>query len=61
MMAYRLAAEAAERIAAIAPVAGTMHLSRFAPARPVSVLHIHSVDDTRALYRGGLGPPTERA
>lgn len=57
MMAYRLAAEAAERVAAIAPVAGMMVVERFAPARPVPVLHIHSVDDPRALYRGGLGPP----
>jgi polyhydroxybutyrate depolymerase len=56
MMAYRLAAEAAERIAAIAPVAGTMQLSSFAPARPMPVLHVHSVDDPRALFRGGLGP-----
>ena len=57
MMAYRLAAEAAEKVAAIAPVAGMMVVERFAPARPVPVLHIHSVDDPRALYRGGLGPP----
>jgi polyhydroxybutyrate depolymerase len=56
MMAYRLGAEAADRIAAIAPVAGTMHLASFQPARPVPVLHIHSVDDPRALYAGGLGP-----
>jgi polyhydroxybutyrate depolymerase len=57
MMAYRLAAEAAERIAAIAPVAGAMQLEGFAPSRPVPVLHLHSVDDPRALYAGGLGPP----
>ena len=57
MMAYRLAAEAAERIAAIAPVAGAMQLATFAPAKPVPVLHVHSVDDPRALYAGGLGPP----
>ena len=57
MMAYRLAAEAAERIAAIAPVAGAMQLASFAPSRPVPVLHVHSVDDPRALYAGGLGPP----
>ena len=57
MMAYRLAAEAAERIAAIAPVAGAMQLASFAPARPMPVLHVHSVDDPRALYLGGLGPP----
>jgi polyhydroxybutyrate depolymerase len=57
MMAYRLAAEAADRIAAVASVAGMMATERLAPARPVAVLHIHSVDDPRALYAGGLGPP----
>jgi poly(3-hydroxybutyrate) depolymerase len=56
MMAYRLAAEAAERIAAIAPVGGEMQVATFAPSRPVPVLHVHSVDDPRALYAGGLGP-----
>ncbi len=56
MMAYRLAAEAAQRIAAVAGVAGAMTLSRFEPALPVPVMHIHSVDDERALYDGGLGP-----
>jgi polyhydroxybutyrate depolymerase len=57
MMSYRLAAESAERVAAIAPVAGEMQVASFAPARPVPVLHVHSVDDPRALYAGGLGPP----
>lgn len=56
MMAYRLAAEAPERIAAVAGVAGTMTLPAFAPRLPVPVLHVHSVDDERALYGGGLGP-----
>jgi len=56
MMAYRLAVEASERIAAIAPVAGMMVSDRFPPGRPVPVLHIHSVDDPRALYAGGVGP-----
>ncbi|MBI1964912.1 MAG: polyhydroxybutyrate depolymerase [Betaproteobacteria bacterium] len=56
MMAYRLAAEAPERIAAVAGVAGAMTLPRFAPRLPVPVMHIHSVDDARALYGGGLGP-----
>lgn len=56
MMAYRLAAEAADRIAAVGGVAGAMTLARFAPGRPVPVMHIHSVDDERALYDGGLGP-----
>ena len=53
MMAYRLPAETAERIAAIAPVAGAMQLKAFAPARPMPVLHVHSVDDPRALDAGG--------
>jgi len=54
MMAYRLAAEAADEIAAIAPVAGAMNLRReFAPSRALPVLHIHSVDDPRARYAGG--------
>ena len=54
MMAYRLAAEQPAAVAAIAPVAGAMLLEPFAPARPGPVLHIHSVDDPRALYAGGL-------
>ena len=57
MMSYRLAAELSDRIAAIAPVAGSMVVQRFKPARPVPVLHIHSVDDGRALYQGGLAAP----
>ena len=57
MMSYRVAAELSDRIAAIAPVAGSMVLARFAPRRAVPVMHIHSVDDPRALYAGGLGPP----
>ena len=57
IMAYRLAAERADIVAAIAPVAGAMSLSTFKPTRPVPVLHIHSVDDPRALYTGGEGPP----
>lgn len=57
MMAYRIAAEAPDLVAAIAPVGGAMQLEPFAATRPVPVLHIHSVDDPRALYAGGLGPP----
>lgn len=56
MMAYRLAAEAPDLVAAIAPVAGALAVATTLK-RPVPILHIHSVDDTRALYNGGLGPP----
>jgi polyhydroxybutyrate depolymerase len=57
IFAHRLAAERSGLIAAIAPVAGSLDLRAFAPTRPVPVLQIHSVDDPRALYNGGLGPP----
>lgn len=56
MMAYRFAAEASDRVAAVAGVAGAMTLPGFAPKLPVAVMHIHSVDDQLALYDGGLGP-----
>jgi polyhydroxybutyrate depolymerase len=57
MMAYRLASERPDLVAAIAPVGGGMVLVRSEPRAPVPVMHIHSVDDPRALYDGGLGPP----
>ena len=53
MMTYRVAAEAARSFAAVAPVAGSMNVQTFAPAAPVPILHIHSVDDPRASYAGG--------
>jgi len=57
MMSYRLAAEAGDLIAAIAPVAGGMVVAGIKSSRAVPVMHIHSVDDPRALYAGGLGLP----
>ena len=57
MMSYRIGAEAPDLVAAIAPVAGALMLEAFDATHPMPVLHIHSVDDPRALYAGGLGPP----
>lgn len=57
MMAHRLAAERPDLVAAIAPVAGSMVYESAEPRAPVPVMHIHSVDDPRALYAGGLAPP----
>jgi polyhydroxybutyrate depolymerase len=57
MMAHRLAADRPDLVVAIAPVAGAASVDVPADARAVAVLHIHSVDDPRALYEGGLGPP----
>ena len=57
MMSYRLGAELSDLIAAIAPVAGSMTVPSITAPRSVPLMHIHSVDDPRALYAGGLGPP----
>ena len=69
MMCYRLATDpiASKMIAAIAPIAGGVcypptnqmigNRKGFEAKRAISVMHIHSVDDNRALYNGGLGPP----
>src|SRR3954470_2104389 len=52
MMCYRLAAELSDRIAAIAPVAGTMIGPEIRAKRPVSVLHFHGTRDTFVSYEG---------
>ena len=57
MMAHRLAAETSDLIAAVAPVAGGMVVPAIKTTRSIPIMHIHSVDDPRALYTGGLGPP----
>ena len=57
MLAWRLAAEAPDLVAAVAPVGGGLVTPIATAGPPVPVLHIHSVDDPRALYGGGLGPP----
>ena len=46
MMSYRLAAELSDRIAAIAPVAGTIAIEESKPKRPVPVIHFHGTKDT---------------
>jgi polyhydroxybutyrate depolymerase len=45
MMCYRLAAELSDRIAAIAPVAGTIAIEESHPKRAVSVIHFHGTKD----------------
>lgn len=45
MMCYRLAAELSDRIAEIAPVAGTIAIEESQPKRPVSVIHFHGSKD----------------
>lgn len=52
MMCYRLAAELSDRIAAIAPVSGTMAIPEAKPGRPVPVLHFHGTDDKLVPFEG---------
>jgi len=63
MMAYRLGCELADRVAAIAVVAGNMsdrHGSidalRCRPVAPVSLLAIHGTEDRNVPLAGGVGP-----
>ena len=55
MMAYRLASELSDRIAAIAPVGGPMGTETCHPKRPVPVIHFHGTDDKFAPFVGGVG------
>lgn len=55
MMCYRLGAELSDRIAAIAPVAGTIAIEESKPKRPVPVLHIHGTKDTLVPFEVGQG------
>jgi polyhydroxybutyrate depolymerase len=57
MMCYRLAAQLADRIAAIATVAGTLGIENASPGRPVPVLHIHGTEDRLVPFGG----PNQRA
>ncbi len=51
-MCYRLAAELPNRIAAIAPVAGTMVFVDRPPPRPMPVMHFHGTADAVVKYGG---------
>jgi polyhydroxybutyrate depolymerase len=52
MMSYRLACEAAGKIAAIAPVEGAQNVE-CRPAAPVSVIVFHGTADRHVAYDGG--------
>jgi polyhydroxybutyrate depolymerase len=57
MMCYRLVAELSDRIAAIAPVAGTMAITEAKPKRPVPVRHFHGTADRIVPFDGPNGTP----
>ena len=55
MMAYRVGAELADRIASIAPVAGPLALATISPSRRVPLLHFHGSLDQFTPLEGGIG------
>jgi polyhydroxybutyrate depolymerase len=55
MLAYLLASELSDRIAAIAPVAGPMGTPECHPQRAVPVMHFHGLDDKFSPFQGGRG------
>lgn len=54
-LAYRLACDLSDRIAAVAPVSGGLRLdvSACKPARPVPLFHVHGTNDLLVPYDGG--------
>ena len=55
IMSHHVAAELADRIAAIAPVGGPLMMTSIAPKRPVPVMHFHGTGDEFAPFKGGYG------
>ncbi len=55
MLAYHLASEMSDRIAAIASIAGPMGFETCDPTRPVPVLHFHGTKDDFVAINGGPG------
>lgn len=53
MLAYAVACAHAEKIAAIAPVAGALNAPHCIPRVPVSVIAFHGTADRHVLYEGG--------
>jgi len=55
MLSSALACARADRIAAIAPVAGILPIDGCAPSRPVPVIAFHGTEDPFVAFNGGLG------
>jgi len=55
ILAYRLACELSDQIAAIGVQSATLELARCRPSRPVSIVHIHGTADHNLPINGGRG------
>jgi polyhydroxybutyrate depolymerase len=58
MMTYRVACDMSDRIAAVAPVAGSLMNHPCNPSRPISVMAFHGTGDPVVPYYGGPSPET---
>ena len=56
ILSQRLACEAADVFAAIAPVSGTLNFQNCNPSQPISVIEFHGTGDQHIPYEGGYGP-----
>lgn len=56
MMTSAVACALADRVAAVAPVAGITDIAGCAPARPVPLIAFHGTADPFLSYEGGFGP-----
>eukprot|EP00457_Paulinella_chromatophora_P010700 gb/GEZN01010812.1/.p1 GENE.gb/GEZN01010812.1/~~gb/GEZN01010812.1/.p1 ORF type:complete len:371 (-),score=9.89 gb/GEZN01010812.1/:98-1090(-) len=55
LMSHRLACEASNRVAAIAPVSGTLNIAPCEPTRPVPIMELHGTADINIPFNGGTG------
>jgi polyhydroxybutyrate depolymerase len=55
MMAYRMACDAPQKVAAVIAVSGTLSVNDASKAKDVPVLHIHGTKDTNVPFEGGIG------
>jgi len=56
MLSYLLGCEMSDTFAAVAPVAGTLLTNTCRPLQPVSIIHIHGLNDVSVPYTGGSNP-----
>jgi polyhydroxybutyrate depolymerase len=56
MLSYRLACEMSDVFAAVGPVAGALISSPCEPQEPVSLIHVHALNDTDVPYGEGFAP-----
>jgi polyhydroxybutyrate depolymerase len=56
ILSHRLACEATDVFAAVAPVSGTLNFPECNPSQPISVIEFHGTGDQHIPYGGGFGP-----